>query len=175
MSRKALIIACVISLVVNLGFVGFFVGKSFAPHVRIDRVATWTSTPLERTLRPLGPERVQELIPNTREHRKMVREGLKELRRAQSKLYRATVEEPFDAARLKVAQEEFNELFLAAKSHHDEMWLEVAVKLQPAERQQIMSTSMPRRHNEDRRRAKPKVPKIPEVEVPEEIADTPVE
>lgn len=152
MSRKALIIACVISVVVNLGFIGFFVGKSFAPHFHSDRMSTWTGAPIDRILRPLGEERVQELVPSTEEHRKQIHEHLRQLRRAQAELYRATVAEPFDAARLHDAQAEFNELFLAAKARHDEMWLEVAAKLRPDERRRIMRRSMPRRYDEDRRR-----------------------
>ncbi|MCY4095255.1 MAG: periplasmic heavy metal sensor [Gammaproteobacteria bacterium] len=152
MSRKALIITCVISLVVNLGFVGFFVGKSFGPHLHSDRTSTWTGAPIDRILRPLGEERVKELVPSTEEHRKQIHEHLRQLRRAQTELYRATVAEPFDADRLHDAQEAFNELFLAAKARHDEMWLEVAAKLRPDERRRIMRRAMPRRYDENRQR-----------------------
>ncbi|MCY3857419.1 MAG: periplasmic heavy metal sensor [Gammaproteobacteria bacterium] len=152
MNRKALIITCVISLVVNLGFVGFFVGKSFGPKFQSAQTSTWTGAPIDRILRPLGEERVRELVPTTEEHRKQIHEHLRQLRRAQTELYRATVAEPFDASRLHDAQAEFNELFLAAKARHDEMWLEVAAKLRPDERRRIMRRSMPRRYDEDRRR-----------------------
>lgn len=152
MSRKALIVTCVISLVVNLGFVGFFVGKSFGSHFHSDRTSTWTGAPIDRILRPLGEERVQELVPSTEEHRKQFHDHLRQLRRAQSELYRATVAEPFDPARLHEAQAAFNELFLAAKARHDEMWLEVAAKLRPDERRRIMRRSMPRRYDESRQR-----------------------
>lgn len=158
MSRKALIITCVISLVLNLGFIGFFVGKSFGPHFHSDRVSTWTGAPIDRILRPLGEERVQELIPSTAEHRERIHEHLRQLRRAQTELYRATVAEPFDAARLHDAQEAFNELFLEAKARHDEMWREVAAKLQPDERVRIMRKSMPRRYDEQRRRTRQNEP-----------------
>ena len=154
MSRKALIIACVISLIANLGFVGFFVGKSFGPHFHAGRASNWTGVPIERILRPLGPERVQELVPITEEHRKRYHQHLTELRSAQVELYQATVEEPFDAARLQAAQGAFNELFLTTKARHDRMWLEVAAKLQPEERRRIMRKSMPRRFDENRQRAK---------------------
>lgn len=154
MSRRALIITCVISLIVNLGFVGFFVGKSFGPHFHAGRTSTWTGVPIERILRPLGPERVAEVLPITEEHRTQIHERLSELRNAQVELYRATVEEPFDEARLKQAQEAFNELYLAAKARHDQMWLEVATKLKPDERRRIMRKSMPRRYDETRRRAR---------------------
>lgn len=153
MSRKALIVTCVISCIVNLGFVGFFVGKSFGPHFPSGHASTWTGViPLEHVLRPLGPERAAELVPITEVHRKKYRENLRELRRAQIELYRATVEEPFNATRLQDAQEAFNVLFLAAKARHDQMWLEVAAKLQPEERLRIMRKSMPRRFNDERRR-----------------------
>ncbi|MCY4130573.1 MAG: periplasmic heavy metal sensor [Gammaproteobacteria bacterium] len=154
MSRKALLITCVISLIVNLGFIGFFVGKSFSPHFHGDRVATWTGAPIDRVLRPLGEERVQELIPSTEEHRKQIHAHLRELRRAQTELYRATVEEPFDATRLHKAQEAFNELFMATKARSDQMWREVAAKLEPDERRRVMRRSMPRRYNETRRHLK---------------------
>lgn len=153
MSRKALIVTCVISLVVNLGFIGFFVGESVGHHFHAERVSTWTGAPIDRILRPLGEERAQELIPSTEAHRKQYHERLRQLRHAQTELYRATVEEPFDAGRLHDAQEAFNELFLAAKARHDEMWLEVAAKLRPDERRRIMRKSMPRRYDEHRRRA----------------------
>lgn len=154
MSRKALLITCVISLIVNLGFIGFFVGKSYGPHFHGDRVATWTGAPIERVLRPLGEERVKELIPSTEEHRKQIHAHLRQLRRAQTELYRATVEEPFDAARLHEAQEAFNELFMATKARSDQMWREVAGKLEPDERRRIMRRSMPRRYDETRKREK---------------------
>lgn len=154
MSRKTLIITCVISLIVNLGFVGFFVGKSFGPHFHAGRTSTWTGVPIERILRPLGPERVAELVPITEEHRSQIHEHLSELRKAQVELYRATVEEPFDETRLEQAQDVFNELYLAAKARHDQMWLEVAAKLKPDERRRIMQKSMPRRYDETRRRAR---------------------
>ena len=151
MSRRALIITCVVSLIVNLGFVGFFVGKSFGPHFHASRTSSWTGVPIERILRPLGQERMQELVPITEAHRERYRERLNELRSAQVELYRATVEEPFDAARLEDAQATFNALFLTAKASHDRMWVEVAAKLRPEERHRIMRRSMPRRFDEDRR------------------------
>lgn len=153
MSRKTLIVICVISLILNLGFVGFFVGKSFAPHFYTERPTTLTGAPIDRVLRPLGEERVKELIPSTEEHRKQFHEHLRQLRRAQTELYRATVEEPFDAARLHEAQEAFNELYLVAKARHDAMWRDVAGKLRPDERRQIMRNAMPRRYSEHRRRS----------------------
>ena len=158
MSRKALITTCVISLIVNLGFVGFFVGKSFGPHFHAGRTSTWPGVPIARILRPLGPERVAELVPITEEHRTHIHEHLSELRNAQVELYRATVEEPFDETRLKQAQETFNELYLAAKVRHDQMWLEVATKLKPDERRRIMRKSMPRRYDETRLRARQSEP-----------------
>ena len=158
MSRKALIITCVLSLVVNLGFIGFFIGKSFGPRFHTDRPSTWSGAPIERILRPLGPERVAELVPITEEHRTQFHERLNELRNAQVELYRATVEEPFDETRLKDAQEAFNDLYVAAKARHDQMWLEVAAKLKPDERRRIMRKSMPRRYDEARRRARESEP-----------------
>ena len=154
MNRKALITTCVISIIVNLGFVGFLVGKSFGPHVHTERISTWTGAPIERLLRPLGPERVRELIPNTEEHRKQIHERLRELRNAQTELYRAMVEEPFDPIRLQNAQETFNELFLTAKGRSDQMWRELAAKLEPDERRRIMRRTMPRRHDENLRHPK---------------------
>ena len=150
MGRKTLIAICVVSLVLNLGLIGFLVGKTFGPDIHHDRTAIRFGASMDRILRPLGHDRARELLPITREHRKEIRAYLDEIRHAQNELYLATVEEPFDLDRLKTAQHQFNELFLAGKTRHDQMWLDIATKLEPEERQHIMRAYMPRRHSEEK-------------------------
>ena len=150
MGRKSLIAICVVSLIVNLGLIGYVVGKSFGPDIHRDRTAIRLGSSMERILRPLGAERARELMPIARAHRKEIQVRLEAIRLAQNDLYLATVEEPFDPKRLKAAQKRFNELFLAGKVRHDQMWLELAEKLEPGERQRIMRASMPRRHGEEK-------------------------
>ena len=154
MARKVLIVTCVVSLFVNLALIGYLVGRSFGPDIRTDRSAVRFGSSMEGILRPLAHERVQELLPLTREHRKQIRSHMDEIRAAQIELYLATVSEPFDRNRLKAAHERFNTLFLDAKVRQDQMWLTLADKLTPDERKRIMQASMPRRHNEARRYGK---------------------
>ena len=158
MSRKALIITCVISLVVNLGFVGFLVGKILAPHFQTKHASTWTGAPIERILQPLGAKRLEELSAVTAEYRTQQHAEFRELRRVQRELYQIMTEDPFDADRLKAAQTRFNALFLASKESHDQMWLDIANELTLEERQLLMRTSMPRRYddwNRNRRNDRP--------------------
>ena len=152
--EKVLLIACTLSVVINLGFIGYFVGKAIAPGFQAEKSSTLMSVPMDRFLHPLGPKRIAELAPLTEEHRTHLGEHMKKLRSAQVELYRATVAEPFDEVRLSHAQDAFNELFLAAKQRHDRMWLEVSANLEPNERRRIMRQSMPRRYDETRRRGK---------------------
>ena len=162
MARKVLIGVLVVSLSLNLGLVGYMVGKSFGSHWHGRDTAAWTGSPMDYILRPLGRERVKELIPLTQEHRKQIHQRLRELRQAQQELYLATVEEPFSPERLEEAQIAFNVLFLAAKARQDSMWLDIAEKLTSEERQLIMEQSMPRRLKDKKTRHPSSDPRVEE-------------
>ena len=161
MSRRALLITCIASLVVNLGFIGFFVGKTIFFDSRVHHSFFRTSAPVERLLKSLGDDRASELQSLTRKFRRDSRKHYEELRLAQHEIYHVMTDKDIDRQKLAEAQEEFNELFIAAKKRQDQLWLTLATELTADERRRILEISMPHRHREGLKRSTGREQKIP--------------
>lgn len=159
MSRKTLLIAFTVSLILNIGFIGYWVGKTAISKSYAPAAFTRTGPSIERLLKPLGEERVEALRPVTQAYQPRTREHFEKIREAQHEIYNAMVEDPFDAERLQNAQRNFNQLFIDAKARHDQLWLTLAEHLTAEERRQILKASMPQRHAEGRRGSIQKVRK----------------
>lgn len=153
MLRRWVTVGLIVSIAINLLCVGYLVGRHvIGTHFSGPSLLFSTTTPFTNILRPLGKERVEELIPNSVGERRALRQHFVEIRKAQRELEDATIAEPFVRDNLIKAQQKFNELFGDAKARHDRMWVNIAEQLTPEERQLIMRRAMPREHKDRLRR-----------------------
>ena len=89
---KWIIMALVISLIINLLLVGYLAGQSSKPKMFGDPTRMFP-----RWVRSLPEDRQQTLRPLVREHMNTVRPALRDMRRQHTQLRQAIGAEPFDA------------------------------------------------------------------------------
>ena len=102
--RRWLLPALLLSVAINIAFVGYLVGRQSAP-VLAGPVGNplVVSGAVGRFVRDLPPERREELKPLVREHLRALRKGARGLRSAHHELQHALRVEPFDEEKTRMA------------------------------------------------------------------------
>ena len=137
MNAKWLAIALGVSLVLNIGAVGYLIGSASSGGSK------WRGPGLDPTM---GIGRMMRVLPKEqrenamdRDGRRAIRASLVELRQAQRAIDLALVAEPFDSARLSTALAAFRERFAASQAHGHAALVNIAARLSPTERERFLS------------------------------------
>lgn len=150
MSKRALVIALIVSVVANLALIGFLIGTSGGPP-------GWRSFGFDvtagfgRLVRFLPDERRSEVLGGI-DVRRDIRASLRTMREAQHAIEEAMAAEPFDPAALTAALEGFRGHFTASQQESHAAFVTIMERLTPAERQEFVESMRhmrdPRRHRD---------------------------
>ena len=132
-----LLVALGVSLALNLGLVGFMIGKAAGPPTFFRAAAGMDPTVgLGRMLRFLPEERRREVMG--RDAHRQIRQSLAAVRQTQRALNRQLREEDFDAAAVTATLQSFRERFAESQARSHAALVAAAARLTPAERQQLV-------------------------------------
>jgi Spy/CpxP family protein refolding chaperone len=141
-SKRALVIALVTSIALNLVAIGIFLGRAAGPRPEMHRVDPVFG--MRRLFGDLPTERAQELAPLYREYFAAMRPRVREIRVTQETLRSAMLTEPLDEAGLRAALKSFEAKLTSSQQAGQEAFIALAAALTFAERQQLVE-SMGRR------------------------------
>ena len=139
MKSRWLVIALVVSLVLNLALVGFLVGAAGRPP-------PWRSPGFDATagfsrlVRFLPEERRAAVFGNGDDLRREIRQSLRTMRQAQHGIEEALAAEPFDPDRLAAALEDFRAQFASNHERSHEGLVSIMQKLTPDERRKFVDS-----------------------------------
>lgn len=138
MRSKWLVAALVVSLVLNLVLVGFFVGRASGPplwtQVRMD-----PSFGLAQVLRFLPEERREALFGDeeSRDIRRSLGRSMRGMRQHQRTIQRALATEPFDSDALTEAFATFRVGMDESLARNHRLFVRIAAELTPEERDKL--------------------------------------
>ena len=155
--NKWLIVSLVGSLAVNFALAGFFIGR--ASNIDLHRTLMDPTLGFSRVLSQLPDERRAELRPLIRHHFRGMRPSLGGIRQAQSELNEALTANPYDAARLVAALEQFREHLAENQMASHDSLVALVTALEPGERQLLVESM--RRGMFDRRDRRAGSPRRP--------------
>lgn len=158
MRNKWLVLTLAGSLVINLVFVGFVVGRMSGgsmPPPSFDQTAS-----LPRLLRFMTEDRRREVMIDAPSHRRELRPTVRALRKAQKRIYGSIDTDPFEADSLRKALADFRGNLDESQVKIHQAFEKVIARLTPQERRalgQVMRNqrkqrpSSPRHPNRTRR------------------------
>ena len=151
MKRKWLVGGLIVSLVLNIGLVGFLAGAASRPAL-FPRSYLDPAIGLPQLLRFLPPERREAVLQSAgdRELRRHVGGAVRHMRRAQAALHKALAAEPFDADALARALADFRDHFAKSQSRSHRAFVGVAARLTPEERRRFVASIKAKRRGEAR-------------------------
>ena len=142
MKTKWLVIALVVSVVLNVGLLGFGIGYGAGSPVRARGIDPTEG--LGRLLRSLPEERRAELaragapVLSNDELRRRLGATLRDLRASQQVIASVVADEPFDRDRAAAALARFRAHFAANQTSYHQAFVEILDRLTPEERQQFL-------------------------------------
>jgi Spy/CpxP family protein refolding chaperone len=154
-TRRALVIALVVSIALNLVAVGMFLGQKAGPRPAINRVDPVFG--LRRLLGDLPEERARTLAPLYREYFATMRPRFREIRETQAALRAAMLADPLDEAGLRLALKSFEAQLGDSQRASQDAFVALAAALTLEERQRLVE-SMGRRPERWRPGDKPRKP-----------------
>ena len=132
MKSRWVVMLLVVSIALNVAFVGFLIGRSMAPHRAFDPAAHYP-----RWVRSLPEPRREELRPFLRQHRQNIRPRLRAIRTGHQEVMRAILAEPFDPAMLEQALQSRRRHHLQSQDTNDAAFVEFVRQLTQQERQTL--------------------------------------
>ncbi len=132
-SNRWLIVALIVSLGINLGLAGFFLGRASNFEIHPREVMN-PMRGVSRILRDLPADRRDALRPQYRAHMRAARSEAGEIRRAQQDLRKALLAEPFDATVLGSSLDRFREHLHASQTTSHSAFVTLITSLTPGER-----------------------------------------
>jgi uncharacterized membrane protein len=150
-SNRWLTIALVISVVVNIGMIGFFAGRASAGDFKPPRLDPTMN--LNRVIRALPPERRDELRAPIRAHLQHMRSNTQGVRNAQQQLSRTLSAETLDKQALQVSLDEFRNELCESMATGNQSLVNLATLMTPDERVLLLQSFGPpgRSHRPARR------------------------
>ena len=136
--HKFLVIALCISLVLNLGVIGYLIGQNIAGQ-RASEENSELQIGFARLLRSLPHERVEKLMPDLEHHRKSMRSLYGKVIDTRNQLYKAMHAEPFDINVLRKRSEMHARALTNARHQSDEFFIELYDQLSPQERRDMFA------------------------------------
>lgn len=152
-SNRWLIVALIVSLGINLGLAGFFLGRASSGQIHPPQ-ATHLMWGVSRILRDLPADRRDALWPQYRAHMRAARADAREVHRAQQDLRSALLADPFDEAALGSSLDRFRDHLHASQTASHSAFIELIMSLTPQERALLVARmQQPRdgRHHQARR------------------------
>lgn len=133
---KALVIGLAVSIVLNLGLVGFIAGRIHHPKGMMMAGAAMQMMKMARAL----PEQDRTLVRDTlKQHRDMLKNLAQNHRAGRDAVKDALTTEPFDLAKLTAALAASREQSNAARDQMEKLLIEIAPKISPEGRQKLAS------------------------------------
>lgn len=147
-SNRWLVVALILSLGINLGLAGFFLGRASTFEIPAREVMNpmWG---VSRILRDLPADRRDALRPHFRAHMRAARSQAGEIHRAQQDLRKALLAESFDAAALDSSLDRFREHLHASQTTSQSAFVTLIASLTPGERALLVARMQ---HSSDGRR-----------------------
>lgn len=133
--QKVLVYALCVSVVLNLGVIGYLIGQHISENRPDD--SSEMQVGFSRLLRALPRDRVEELMPDLENHRQSMRSLYGRVIDTRNQLYKAMHAEPFDINLLRKASEMHARSLSTAREHSDQFFIELYEQLSPAERRQM--------------------------------------
>jgi len=151
-SKRALVIALVASIALNLVAVGIFLGRTAGPLPEMRRVDPVFG--MRRLLGDLPEERAQALAPLYREYFATMRPRFREIRSTQEALRKAMLSDPLDETGLRAALGSFEAQLTSSQQASQDAFVALAAELTLAERQQLVESMgrRPERFRPDQKR-----------------------
>jgi len=135
-SKRALVIALVVSIALNLFAAGIFLGRTAGPKPEMRRVDPVFG--MRRLLGELPEERAQALAPLYREYFAAMRPRFREIRGTQEALRAAMLTDPLDEAGLRAALASFETQLSRSQQAGQNAFVALAAELTLAERRQLV-------------------------------------
>jgi uncharacterized membrane protein len=131
-SPNVLVVALIVSVVINLALAGFVVGRLTAAGPAPPMLDPYLGS--LRALHVLPDDRAATLRPLLREHFRGLRPDVREMRRAQSGINQALATDPFDPAQLDEALAAFRAVLLQSQERSHQALIQLAGSLTTEER-----------------------------------------
>lgn len=135
-NKRALIVALVVSIALNLVAIGIFLGRQAGPRPDMHRVDPVFG--MRRLLGDLSEQRAQELAPLYRQYFAAMRPRFREIRSTQEALRRAMLTDPLDETELRNALRSFDDQLSRSRQATQDAFVALAAALSPGERQQLV-------------------------------------
>ena len=135
-TKRALVIALVVSVALNLMAIGVFLGQKAGPRPEMRRVDPVLG--MRRLLGELPEERARALAPLYREYFATMRPRFKEIRSTQAALRAAMLTDPLDEAGLRSALRSFESQLNDSQRASQDAFVALAAELTLEERQQLV-------------------------------------
>ena len=135
-SKRALVVALVVSIALNLVAVGIFLGRAAGPKPEMQRIDPVFG--IRRLLGDLPEERAQALAPLYRDYFAAMRPRFREIRGTQEALRVAMLTDPLDEAGLRGALESIEAQLTGSQQASQDAFVALAAELTLAERQQLV-------------------------------------
>ena len=127
-SNRWLSVALILSLGINLGLAGFFLGRASSLEIQ-PRQATNPMWGVSRILRDLPADRRDVLRPQYRAHMRAARSDAREIYRAQQDLRTALLAEPFDTTALGSSLDRFRDHLHASQTASHSTFIKLVMSL----------------------------------------------
>lgn len=137
-TKRALVIALVVSIALNLVAVGIFLGRQAGPRPEMHRIDPVFG--MRRLLGNLSEKRAEELAPLYRQYFSAMRPRFKEIRGTQEALRSAMLTEPLDEPGLRAALESFDAELSSSQRAIQDAFIALAAELSLSERQQLVES-----------------------------------
>ena len=151
-TKRALVIALLVSIALNLMAVGVFLGRQAGPRPEIHRVDPVLG--MRRLLGDLPEERARMLAPLYRDYFAAMRPRFKEIRATQAALRAAMLTDPLDESALHTALASFEAQLAGSQRATQQAFVALAAALTLEERRQLVE-NMSRRSERWRQNAPP--------------------
>jgi uncharacterized membrane protein len=135
-TKRALVIALLVSVALNLMAIGVFLGQRAGPRPEMHRVDPVFG--MRRLLGDLPEERASALAPLYREYFATMRPRFKEIRNTQKALRTAMLTDPLDEAGLRSALQSFEAQLNDSQRASQAAFVALAAELTLEERQQLV-------------------------------------
>lgn len=135
-SNRALVVALLVSIALNLVAVGIFLGRTTGPKPDVHRVDPVFG--MRRLLGSLSEERARALAPLYRQYFAAMRPRFREIRGTQEALRSAMLTDPLDEAGLRAALQSFEAQLTSSQRDGQDAFVALAAELTLAERQQLV-------------------------------------
>ena len=135
-SKRALIVALLVSIALNLVAVGIFLGRQAGPRPDMHRVDPVFG--MRRLVGDLPEQRAQALAPLYREYFAAMRPRFREIRSTQEALRGAMLTDPLDETELRNALQSFEDQLTRSQQATQDAFVALAAALTLSERQQLV-------------------------------------